>query len=122
MDYPIHLNLDKFKNRKSARTRFTFAHELDHYFIDSHRKQLSKGRGPVLQKGAMENSEKKIEKKADHFAANLLMPRKNFIRAAKKYDPGFEAILGLKSKYDTSIECTCHHYMKHDLSNCIMIK
>ena len=39
----IHLNLDKIPDKKSARMRFTIAHELGHYFIDSHRTKLSKG-------------------------------------------------------------------------------
>ena len=115
----IHLNLDKLPDKTSARTRFTIAHELGHYFIDSHRINLSKG---ISLSNGNTLIVKHIEKQANHFASHLLMPKKNFIRSANKMESGLPAILALSNKYNTSIECTAIHYVSLNLIMGIMIK
>lgn len=57
-----------------ARLRFSFAHEIGHYFISTHRQELI--RTGSLQKNTTSemSSDPYIEKEADFFAANLLMP------------------------------------------------
>jgi hypothetical protein len=97
-------------------------HELGHFFIDSHRSKLEKGISLSYNSHLVYQPDSVREEQANHFASNLLMPKSLFVSAAKKYDIGIEAILGLKKRFDTSIECTAIHYVKLDLSPCIMIK
>jgi Zn-dependent peptidase ImmA (M78 family) len=118
----IHLNLDKIPDKNSARMRFTIAHELGHYFIDNHRTKLSKGISVSYNGYSSNKSDEPIERQANHFASHLLMPKKHFIRLAKKFEPGINAILKLKSKYDTSIECSALHYINLNLTNSIMFR
>jgi len=118
----IYINLDLLPDKKSTRTRFTIAHELGHFFIDSHRINLKNGISLTENENFENEFCKKMERKADYFASHLLMPRKNFVDLAKKYEPGLKAILRLSKKYDTSIESATIHYINLNLSNCIMIK
>lgn len=118
----IHLNLDRIPDKESARMRFTIAHELGHYFIDGHRTKLSKGISLSYKSDSGNKPDEPIERQANHFASHLLMPRKHFIRSAKKLEPGMNAILKLRSKYDTSIECTALQYINLNLTNSIMFR
>jgi Zn-dependent peptidase ImmA (M78 family) len=63
----IYINSHHHINRQ----RFTVAHELGHYF--EHRSRLQQG---LVDKRGCERT--KIEKEADNFAGNLLMPDKYF--------------------------------------------
>jgi hypothetical protein len=58
----------------SPRTRFSIAHELGHFYIPEHRALLLRGRSHESQTGFI--SDKILEKEADEFAANLLIPQK----------------------------------------------
>lgn len=118
----IILNDDQLKNSESGRKRFTIAHELGHYFIDEHREKLKKGISLAFKENLNKSEIKKVEIAANHFAANLLMPKNHFIKHAKKLDIGLPGIFNLKTKYDTSIESTVHHYVNVNLVSCIMIK
>lgn len=55
------------------RTRFSFGHELGHYFIERHRAYLMKG-GPAHGSRSEFLSDVSVEREADSFAAGLLMP------------------------------------------------
>jgi Zn-dependent peptidase ImmA (M78 family) len=72
--FHVYINLDSNKAETSPRARFSFAHELGHYFIDWHRCALERGAPPHGSKAEFE-SNSSIEREADLFAANLLMPR-----------------------------------------------
>jgi len=118
----ILLNTDQLSKSESGRVRFTIAHELGHYFIDGHRTKLAKGISLSFKGELSEQECKKIEIAANHFAANLLMPKTHFIKFAKKLEPGLAGIFILKTKYDTSIESTTKQYVNLDLSASVMIK
>jgi len=118
----IHLNLDRLNDKDSARTRFTIAHELGHYFIDKHRIKLSNGISLSFGGKFLTPEEKQIEKQANHFASHLLMPKSKFIQTAKKYELGMAGILKLKEKFETSMECTTLHYISLDFAPMIMLK
>lgn len=73
--FHIHLNEAKGNLPTSKRGRFTLAHELGHYFIDSHREGLRRG---ILDPHPSNQSlvqKDEMEKEADYFASCLLMPR-----------------------------------------------
>ena len=70
----IHFNEAKGNQPTSKRGRFTLAHELGHYFIDTHREGLRRGiLVPHLSNQTLVQ-EDGMEKEADYFASCLLMP------------------------------------------------
>lgn len=117
----IVLNENLLSGAESGRSRFTIAHELGHYFIDNHRRKLSKGIS-LSREGLTETEYKQVEIEANHFAAHLLMPEKKFLKINKTLDPGLAAIYHLKDHFDTSIECTTKHYINLDVIPSIMIR
>jgi len=73
--FHIHLNQTKGNLPSSKRGRFTLAHELGHYFIDSHRVGLKKGVISPHPSNLALVQKDEMEKEADYFASCLLMPR-----------------------------------------------
>jgi len=118
----ILLNTDLLTQCEFGRVRFTIAHELGHYFVDAHRTQLAKGVSLSFQGELSEAEYKYIEIAANHFAANLLMPKNHFIKQARKLETGLAGILILKAKYCASVECTIKHYVNLNLSASLLIR
>ncbi|MDB5274449.1 MAG: hypothetical protein JWO58_2816 [Chitinophagaceae bacterium] len=99
--FHIYLNVDKAPSN-SPRSRFTFAHELGHYFINEHRQALELGLAPSHQSFTNFQSENIVELEADYFASCLLMPEDRF-RAdclGKKFSP--QLIKELMDRYQVS--------------------
>jgi Zn-dependent peptidase ImmA (M78 family) len=74
----IHINTDQGNKPKTPRGRFTLAHELGHYYIDSHRIGLKKGLLEPHPSTLNHKRFSRIEREADYFASNLLMPENRF--------------------------------------------
>lgn len=72
--FHIYINLDRLTNRQAPRARFTFAHEIAHYYIDEHRNALLQGLVPVHPSFNHLYSTNPVEREADYFASCLLMP------------------------------------------------
>ena len=73
----IHVNTKRGNSINNSKGRFTLAHELGHYFIDHHRLALESGKmQPHIHRYVQfgNNEDWIIEREADDFAANLLMP------------------------------------------------
>lgn len=118
----IHLNESKYDPKVPGRKRFTIAHEYGHYFNDDHRIKLKQGISLAHSTDYNMFSNNPIEKQANHFASNLLMPKGRFIKKCDKLEPGFESVLALKEMFDASIECTAIRYVSLDLAPCMFIK
>lgn len=118
----IILNSNLLENRESGRIRFTIAHELGHYFIDSHRAKLANGVSLSFKGELNDHDSKQVELAANHFAAHLLMPKKKFSKMAEKLEQGLAGIFILKTHFDTSIESTIKHYLNLNLTRGLMIK
>ena len=74
------------KNESIGHNRYTVAHELWHYLYD----YKFKKRKITLYAESEHDDEDKLEKDADAFAVNLLMPKDTFLKEAKSfssYDP-----------------------------------
>jgi len=98
----------------TGRARFTFAHEIGHYFIDEHRNELINNTLYHLSKSEYKNTDSLIEKEADYFAACLLMPEEHFrISCSKPFCPSL--IETLSFKFKTSILATLIRYIELDL-------
>jgi len=100
----IHLNIDRQNFPRSDRGRFTLAHELGHYFIDSHRIGLKSGVLKPHPSLANQNQYNAIEREADYFASCLLMPESRFRKDTENKKFSFEVIDFLRTEYKVS--CT----------------
>jgi Zn-dependent peptidase ImmA (M78 family) len=114
-EFQIFLNLDKLSSLKYARSRFTYGHELGHYFIDKHRRMLKAGYSLSYDKDLTYFTNNPVEAEANHFATNLLMPKQRFIADIAQHEFGVEAIRALSKKYKTSYTATAIQYS--NLSN-----
>jgi Zn-dependent peptidase ImmA (M78 family) len=104
--FHIYINLDRLQNPYKPRARFTFAHELGHYFIDEHRNALRSGQAPAHSSFTNFSSENIVEKEADFFASCLLMPSERFKEATFRKKFNFQLADTLAAKFQTSITST----------------
>jgi len=88
------------------------AHELGHYFLDGHPEHVFRD-GEQHASMAGFGSKDSIEIEADHFAASLLMPPMLFKPAMDKFKDGLQAIVGLRSLTQASLEATAIRYAEH---------
>lgn len=100
----VHINTKLGNKPETRRGRFTLAHELGHYFIDSHRLALKKGYMQPHPSRYNKNKHQIIEREADYFASCLLMPERKF-RVDCEFFRSFEysIIESLSGKYNVSI-------------------
>ncbi len=112
-EFHIYVNLDRVKSPAHARSRFTFCHELGHFYIDDHRNALISGIGPHASFTDYQ-SKNPAEQEADSFAAALLMPAGRFQAAARRRRPGIDAIHQLVNMFGTSYASTAIRYAKSD--------
>lgn len=108
--FDIFVNSRLNKSKKYPRTRFTIAHELGHYFIDDHRNQLLKGLSLSYDRKLTYFTNIPVEREANHFATNLLMPRSRFVQDINQLAPGINSIKQLSEKYKSSIASTAIQY------------
>lgn len=108
--FHVFINLDKLKNPKYERTRFTFAHELGHYFIDHHRNTLKSGQSLSYDKDLSFVTNNPIEQEANHFATHLLMPKERFMKQALNQEIGINNVMELAKQFKTSITATAIHF------------
>ena len=120
--FHVYCNLTRVERESSERARFTLGHELGHFYIDEHRRELLAGRN--LQHGSKceYESGNPVEQEADHFASNLLMPADRFRRAAKGYAIGLDGVLGIAKSFGTSITSTAIRYASLGIKPCGVIK
>ncbi len=109
-EFDIFINLTKLKNKKYSRTRFTVAHELGHFYIDAHRNLLKNGYSLSYDKELNYFSNDPVEKEANHFATNLLMPPSRFKADMNSYTIGVDAVRTIAKKYNTSLTSTLIQY------------
>lgn len=112
-DFHIHINIDNGNRRNSKRGRFTFAHELGHFFLDEHRLGLKYGLLEPHGSFHNLNQKSKIEDEADYFASCLLMPQQKFKKQSGEYKRqsgnknfSFDALHNLSERFQTSILST----------------
>ncbi|MCT3810475.1 hypothetical protein CMU40_14615 [Elizabethkingia anophelis] len=102
-NFYIHINTANNNRSDNGRGRFTLAHELGHYMIDSHRIGLMSG---LLQPHPSTTNKKQfndIEREADYFASCLLMPEERFKKDIFRKKFNFELISSLSKEYNVSI-------------------
>jgi len=120
-EFHIYINTEKHNNTK--RHRFSFAHELGHFFIDEHAIALAQGlsAGHCSQTGFI--SERTVEREADLFAASLLMPEgrtKSVYRKNKKFS--FSSIESISRAFQVSILSALYRVFYLDLHPFMIVK
>jgi len=119
--FHIYANLNRLEHSDSTRARFTLGHELGHYFIDEHRNAMTSGLPPHPSVCEYE-SDLVVEREADHFASNLLMPSTRFRRMAQRVPSGLQGILNVANECGTSVTSTALKYLKLDIVPCLVLK
>jgi Zn-dependent peptidase ImmA (M78 family) len=104
--FHIHINIDRGNTKNSKKGRFTFAHELGHYFIDEHRTNLKKGLLKPHSSIYHPNQKELIELEADYFAGCLLMPDYRFKKANVRRKFSLDTIFDLSEEFQSSILAT----------------
>ena len=92
--------------------RFTIAHELGHYFLPGHVKQLFPSCNGVHESRSGFVSDDRYERQADFFASALLMPEELFKSEIVRAGNGFSAIEELSRRFRTSLTATAIRYAK----------
>ncbi len=104
--FHIHVNKDRGNARNSKRGRFSFAHELGHYFIDEHRIGLKNGL--LKPHGSIHETNRRepIELEADYFAGCLLMPDYRFRKPSNRVKFSLDIVLNLSEEFQASVLAT----------------
>jgi Zn-dependent peptidase ImmA (M78 family) len=118
--FHIYINLDTSKLADAPRARFSFAHELGHYFLDWHRCALERGVPPHGSKADFV-SPIVVEREADSFAANLLLP-KNRVRAEASRAITAGEVRRLANRFGASLSATAIRCAKLDLASLIVMR
>ncbi len=120
--FHIYGNLQRLERTDSSRARFTISHELGHYYIDEHRRTLEVGVVPSHPSFCDYESRNPVEREADHFASNLLLPERRFREAAASIPPGLAGVLHLAKMFHTSITSTAIRYASLNVKPCALVK
>lgn len=105
-DFHIHINRELGNTEGSKRGRFTFAHELGHFFLDEHRLGLKYGLLEPHPSFHEPREKPLMEIEADYFAGCLLMPTLRFRNRAGGKKFSFQTILDLSDIFQASIPST----------------
>lgn len=108
--FHIFLNLDRQPDIESPRMRYTFCHELGHYFIDEHRNALKKGDKYIHKSLSVLMSHNKAEREADYFASCLLMPSAKVRGFCHRCPLSGQLIDDLSRHFQTSTSATLFRY------------
>ena len=119
--FHIYVNVDTNKDSHSARARFSFAHELGHYFLDWHRTALDRGVPPHGSKADFESGNLVAEREADMFAAHLLLPALQVKKVAHHRIDAAE-IVRLAELFCTSLSATAIRCAHLDLAPLIVMR
>jgi len=92
------------KNMSEGLLNFTLGHELAHYFLSDHPEQIIADGGKHFSRGGAFSIKKPvIEREADFFSANFLMPKRLTTRLLEKNKVGLDGILKLHEVAKSSI-------------------
>lgn len=119
--FHIYINMDTNKGAHSPRARFSFAHELGHYFLDWHRMALDRGVPSHGSKADFESGYLAAEREADMFAAHLLLPALKVKKVARHRIDAAE-IVRLAEHFGTSLSATAMRCARLDLAPLIVMR
>jgi hypothetical protein len=110
-------------DRTEGRVRFSQAHEMGHYYIPRHRKDLLAGRSHNSVNDFRSRDPRELE--ADEFASALLMPRDLFYDEMKKRGMKVCSLGDLcrlaDGVFGTSVTSTVRRYCQFDWEPCAVV-
>ena len=113
--FHIYINLDRLERKDTPRARFTFAHELGHFYIDEHRNALRKGKTPYHPSFNRLVTGNPAEREADYFASCLLMPEQHVRNLCLRRPLSSRLLENISVRYKTSISSVIFRYFELDL-------
>ncbi|MFC5410679.1 ImmA/IrrE family metallo-endopeptidase [Larkinella bovis] len=108
--FHIFLNLNRLEAYEKPRTRYTFGHELGHYFMDDHRYALQNGKTPSHPSFNHLFQKNPVEQEADYFASCLLMPSGLFRQQCYRLPLSETLLVTLANHFQTSISSVIFRY------------
>jgi hypothetical protein len=106
--------------RYPGRVRFSIAHELAHYFIESHREGIINGLFHNSDEGFRSLSE--IEKEADRVASALLIPAKTIKSTmGSRNFLSLKQLLDLANRCEASVQATAFRYARFAEEACLAV-
>jgi len=98
---------------RSTRQRFTIAHEFGHFLLPHHTQMDYRCSSKDINQGAKgETPEAEREWEANRFAAELMLPKQQFImRLGKVAAPCLSHVQRLSAVFDMSVEATARRYL-----------
>lgn len=108
--------------RESGRKNFTCAHELGHYYMDVGATNTT--RTIQCSKDTIEtvgSSTPEIERRANIFASELLLPEHLIRPLLKGKDPGWDLISSIRDQTQTSLTATCCKFLDLTDQACALI-
>jgi Zn-dependent peptidase ImmA (M78 family) len=108
---------------RSTRQRFTIAHEFGHFLLPHHKEMKYECTFKDLtQSGEGGTPEADREWEANRFAAELMLPKKQFLkRLGKVSAPCLSHVQELANYFDMSVEATCRRYLSLSGFSCCLI-
>ena len=113
--FHIFINQTRVGKGFTPRARFTFGHELGHYYIDEQRNALKKGRVPSHPSFNKLLSKNLAEREADYFSSCLLMPSNKFRKECFNRSLSGILIKDLSNHFKTSLSATIFRYFELNL-------
>jgi len=109
--FHIYLHVDKHTKISTPQVRYSFAHEIGHFFIYSHRMELMRNGIMSHSQVGGSSSDNIYEKEADYFASCLLLPESRYKPdiANAKFSMGL--IFDLCGKYKVSVQAALIRYI-----------
>lgn len=111
--FHIFINLNRLELPYKPRARYTFAHELGHYFIDEHRIALQNGLVPSHPSfNQLISSKNPVEKEADFFASCLLMPERFMRQECQRRPLSSTLIQHIQDTFNVSTTAAIFRYFE----------
>lgn len=114
-NFHVFINNDRVGVKGTPRSRFTFGHELGHFYIDEHRNALKKGKVPSHPSFNKLLSKNLAEREADFFSSCLLMPSKKFKQQCLRKPLSGSLIENLSQYFQTSFSSVIFRYFELNL-------
>jgi hypothetical protein len=102
------------------RTRFSIAHELGHYFLDSHHRYLLGGGASHGSRSEFRN-DNTIEREADSFAASILLPRGLAEREFNSKALSIDRVQEIAGHFKASLLCTAFRAVRLSDDPCALV-
>jgi Zn-dependent peptidase ImmA (M78 family) len=94
------------------RRRFSIAHELGHFELHRGNQELLICQNQDIQEALHKDLSNKLEKEANQFASELLMPKRFFAPLCLAEEPSLLYITSLANKFMTSLTATALKYIE----------